>query len=558
MILHRHTPRSRSRPGLTRSAAPRAALLVTALVLGAAGAAPAASPTFTVRYRSASNVYLDGGKAEGLSVGDRLAVTVGTETVAELEVVYIAEGSASCRIVTEKRAVRPGDVATLAKRAPEPVAEVQEAPRAAPPTVIVQQPATARTPPKTPWARVRGYASAGLYKVWDADGVPGFDQRSARLDLSLYEIAGQPLSLNTRFRSRRDQRSLSLGSTRLTRRNDLYEMSLRYEPTSDNLAFEVGRLGSARFSSVGYLDGGLIRLRLASPLQVGGFFGRRSDIEGLGPDASGQKYGYFLRLSPRNPYSAAYDVFVAFVREFSQSDVSREFVGVESRFGSGWFSLFERAEIDLNRGWRRDLAEEDYQISNLSVAANMRFSRSASAVLSYDSLRNYRDYLTRAVPEQIFDDLLHQGLRASVYLGSGYGLNATAGFGMRFQENGLSTPVGSANSYNYNAGLRHGNLFAQDISLGADLNAFRNDATSGYLLTAQTGKRFRQGHQIELSHGRSRYLVRDTGQERRTEYLRFTGRSDLGRHVYLLMDLEYDRGDDLRGPRGFFEIGYRF
>jgi hypothetical protein len=52
--------------------------------------------------------------------------------------------------------------------------------------------------------------------------------------------------------------------------------------------------------------------------------------------------------------------------------------------------------------------------------------------------------------------------------------------------------------------------------------------------------------------------VKDTGQERQTEYFRLTGRGDLGRHVYLLTDLEYDQGDDLKGPRGFFELGYRF
>ena len=83
-------------------------------------------------------------------------------------------------------------------------------------------------------------------------------------------------------------------------------------------------------------------------------------------------------------------------------------------------------------------------------------------------------------------------------------------------------------------------------------------ATDGYLVTAQIGKRFRKGHQFDLSYGRSLYRVKDTGQQRRTEYLRFSGRGDLGRHVYLLADVEYDRGDDLRGPRGYFEAGYQF
>jgi len=533
-----------------------------ALLLVAAQAAPAATPTFVVRYRSAANVYLDGGQAEGLSVGDRLAVVVGTETVGELEVLFLAEASASCRVVSEKRAVHAGDTATLLRQPLPPVeakaAEVKEGTEPSVLPAVAQAPALTAVTPQPPWGRVRGYASLGLYKVSDMGAGSGFEQRTGRLDFNVYEIGGQPLSLNGRFRSRGDLRTLSLGSRQLARRNDLYEMSLRYEPPSDNVAFEVGRLGSARFSSVGYIDGGLFRVRLGSPMQVGGFFGRRSDIEGLGPAAEGQRYGAFLRFSPRNPNSASYDVFLAFVRQFSRTEISREFLGIESRFGSGRVSLFERAEIDLNRGWRRDLAGQEYQVSNLSVAANTRFSRSVSAVLSYDGLRNYRDYLTRSVPERIFDDLMHQGLRANLYLGSGYGLNATVGAGVRLEErNSLLTGV-AANSYNYNAGIRHGNLFSKDVSLGADLSTFQNSVTSGYLATAQTGKRFRQGHQIDFNYGRSLYRVKGTGQERRTEYFRLTGRGDLGRHVYLLSDLEYDQGDDLKGPRGFFELGYRF
>ena len=104
----------------------------------------------------------------------------------------------------------------------------------------------------------------------------------------------------------------------------------------------------------------------------------------------------------------------------------------------------------------------------------------------------------------------------------------------------------------------HGNVFAKDISLGADLSGFQNGLTQGYLLTAQAGKRFRKGHQLDFSYGRSLYEVIAVNQRRRTEYFRITGRGDFGRHFYLLTDVEYDRGDDLQGPRGFFEVGYQF
>ena len=537
------------------------ACLIALLVAFLAGpvVARAANPTFIVRYRSAANVYVDAGRAQGLSIGDRLAVMVGTEAVAELEVIFLADQSTSCRVVSERRPVRAGDTATLLSRGESPTStastETPATPAATPsPTAPALTTGTSHKP-AAPWARVRGGFSAGLYKVWDTSGT-GFDfeQRTGRVDLSLYDLGGQPLSFNARFRSRQDVRALGLSSLarRSERQDRLYELSLRYEPPSDTVTFEVGRLSSSRFVGIGYLDGGLARFRLDSPLQVGAFFGQRADVEGFGPAGSGQKYGGFLRLSPRNPYSASYDVVVALVREFGQADISREYVGVESRFGSGAVTFFERAEVDLNRSWRKVLADQTYQLSNLSVSTNLRFSPSASAVLSYDNRRNYRDYLTRDVPEQIFDDLLHQGYRASLYFGSGYGLNVTAGFGLRVKEQDR------ANAYSYNAGIRHGNLFAKDVSLGVDVSAFQNDLTNGYLVSAQTGKRFKAGHQIDFGYGRSLYQVTSVGQQRRTEYLRFSGRGSLGRHVYLFTDFEYDRGDDLRGPRGFFEVGYQF
>lgn len=537
------------------------ALLIA--LLAAAGPVLAASPSFFVRYRSASTVYLDGGKTQGLSIGDRLVVMAGAETVGELEVVFLADQSASCRVVSERRPVRAGDAATLLKRgesppSPPPPPVAKEAPTAPPSgenAPSTPQLTTKTAKPPHPWARVRGGVSVGLYKVWDTSGGGfNFEQRTGRLDLSLYDMGGQPFSFNARFRSRQDVRALSLSSvTPLDERQDrLYELSLRYEPPSDNVALEVGRLGSSRFSGVDYLDGGLLRIRLGSPLQIGGFFGQRADVEGLGLPGSGQKYGAFLRVSPRNPYSASYDVVVGIVREFAQQDISREYLSVESRFGSGAVTFFERGEIDLNNGWRRALAGQQYQLSNISVSTNFRFSPAASLVFSYDSRRNYRDYFTRNVPERIFDDLLHQGFRGSLYLGKGYGLNVTAGGGVRLREG--DTPE----AYSWNGGIRHGNLFSKDISLGADLNAFQNSFTDGYLVTAQTGKRFKGGHQIDFSYGRSLYRVKATSQDRRTEYFRFTGRGDVGRHVYALTDFEYDRGDDLQGPRGYFEIGYQF
>jgi len=548
---------------------PSPAPAFAALASRPAPAAVASGASFRVKYRSAANVYLDAGRAQGLRVGDRLEVVDAT-VVAELEIVYVAEMSASSKLLSEKRPVRPGDVARLTSRGPAP-------PGPTPPTAVAAAPAALSTTsltgaapappgarPAGPWARVRGSASFGYYQAWDqTESAYDFQERTGRLDLGLYDIGGQPLSFTLRGRSRQDIRSRSLSDrTPKSERTDrLYEVALRYEPPSDQFGVEVGRIGIYRFVGIGYLDGVLGRFRPLSAVQVGAFAGRIADIETLGFGGTGSKFGGFVRLAPGGRYATGgYDATLAFVRENADGEVSREYLSLESRFGNGsrW-SLFERAELDLNTGWRQEVTGKSYQFSNVSLSGNLRVASSAWAFVSYDGRRNYRYYLNRVVPEEVFDDLLHQGLRAGVNVSRAGGFGATAGFGMSLKEPDPRNPeLEIANAYSFNAGVRHANLFSSGFSAGIDGSGFSNGYTDGGLVMARVGRRFEGGHMLDLSLGHSLYRMKLTEQDRTTQWLRLMGRAELGHRVYLQGDFEYDAGDDLKGPRGFLELGMLF
>jgi hypothetical protein len=268
-----------------------------------------------------------------------------------------------------------------------------------------------------------------------------------------------------------------------------------------------------------------------------------------------------VRLAPGGRYSSSgHDVMLAFVRENADGEVSREYLSLESRFGNGsrW-SLFQRAELDLNTGWRQEVSGKSTQFSNVSLSGNLRVTPSAWAFVSYDGRRNYRYYRNRVVPEEVFDDLLHQGLRAGVNVSRPGGFGATAGLGMSLKEPDPRHPeLDIANAYSGNAGLRHVNLFSSGFSAGIDGSGFSNGYTDGGLLMARVGRRFAGGHMIDLSFGRSLYRLKLTEENRSTQWLRLMGRGELGRRVYLQGDFEYDTGDDLKGPRGFLELGILF
>lgn len=530
---------------------------------------PLAGPRFRVEYRSSSNVYLQGGRAQGLVVGDRLLVLAGQTKIAELEVVYVAEASASCRVLSETRPVRAGDEAALVARAGQTPAEPSAPPAPATPAAAVPPSlsplAAVSSSPARPWARVRGAVAVGYYRSWDqTESALDFEQRTARFDLSLDEIGGQPLTFTLRGTGRRDIRARTLSSRTPADGGEdrLYEVALRYEPPSDRLGLEVGRIGLGRFVGIGYLDGVLARLRVRPALQVGAFGGRQAQIESLGLTGTGGKYGAFVRLAPGGRYAiGGYDVLLAYVRENADGDVSREYLSLESRFAGdgGRWSIFERAELDLNRGWRQELTGTSHQLSNISLSGNLRVSASSWAFFSYDGRRNYRYYLNRQVPEEVFDGVLHQGLRAGLTVAKPGGFGASAGVGMSLKEpDPLHPELDRGNAYSFNAGVRHSNLFSSGFSAGIDGSGFTNGYAKGGLLSGRVGLRLPAGHTLDFSCGYSLYRVADTQEDRTTRWLRLGGRAELGRRLYVLGDFEYDAGDDLKGPRGFLELGVVF
>jgi hypothetical protein len=87
------------------------------LLIGPSLNAEEEPPDIRVRYRSAETVYVSAGTAAGLAVGDRLEILRSGEVIAEVEVIFAAEQSASCRVLTQQVEIRKEDSARLVPRA---------------------------------------------------------------------------------------------------------------------------------------------------------------------------------------------------------------------------------------------------------------------------------------------------------------------------------------------------------------------------------------------------------------------------------------------------------
>jgi hypothetical protein len=534
------------------------ALLSAALgMMATATGAERDGDAYTVTYRSRASVYVSAGRAAGLAVGDRLAVTEGARSVAELEVVFVAQHSSSSRIVTETRAVKVGDRVTRvpASGSATPTAPAPP-PAPAPPEAVAATEASlpppvayARRPP--PVARVRGSASIGWSNFHDTtEAARHVEERMVRYGVLFGELGGQPLDLTVRGSHRHALRD-GLRATvvpRDERWDRLYEASLAYAPPGRAYSLRAGRLAAWPFTSVGYLDGVLGGWRAASGLQVGGFAGRTADAEDTGVE-SGSKYGAFVRLgSGRGP--APWDLFLSGAAERSGSEISREYLGQEAQVRRGTLWLYERVEVDFNRGWRRERAGSGAQLSDARVRVSWRPSSPRALSASWERHRNFWSAFNRSLPPALFDDRVYQTVRADLDWSRPGGVAFSLGGSVRTREGDADR------AYAVHLGARTPRLGG--LAASADASAYQTLYTRGLLATLRAGQDLAGGHRADLSYTVNWYEPGGSLARRLGHWLRLSGYGQFARQAFARADLEYALGDDVEGIRVLIEAGYRF
>jgi len=515
-----------------------------------------------VSYVSSSSVYLDAGRAEGIDLGTRLRVVRGGETVAELEVDFVAEHSASCQVLETAVELRPGDRVVRIGGESAPPPEPQTAAPAIVEVLPIPPPVRIEGDEFTGYARAPRTSASGVFALGYRTFSPGFGRSSTeslgRLSLRLRDLAGRPYELRARLRAREVTRDGYGSSVERRQRSDrLYELALLYDPPEGRFGFQLGRLATGGFSSLGYLDGVLGEVRLGRRFAIGAFGGLRPDLTELGLESAGEKYGAFVRfVTAREGDSPYAEILLGGASERSEEgEISRDFVTVESRFGGGsrWW-LFQRAEIDLNRGWRRDAAGSTSQVTNAAISGSLRLGRQLRATLSYDQRRSFLTWENRpALPEEVFTRFFREGGRLALEWQHG-GWSAALGAGLE-RARDLDDPTSSAF-----LSLLKGGSFGWPLLLGGDLSWYSGGVAEGYVASLRGRWAFRGGHDLGLTLGASQTTLAEAafGPDRENQWLRLSGTLQLPLRIYLFGEYEMSTGDDLDGDRATLEVGYRF
>lgn len=526
--------------------------LATVLVLGTlllATAAGAEERTCAVRYLSAEHVYLDAGAAAGLAVGQRVQVVRDGAAVAELEVVYAAEHSASCRVVGEAAGVEVGDRV------------VYEAAAAAAPEVSAAAPVRTRSTVEAETGtdggepvRLRG--RVGLQ--WDharEDADRGLGTDVLRLP---FRLKATGLGSNLEFRARGSLRHMGrTGFTSATPadewRNRILELALVREGRDLTWNFAVGRIGSRRAAAIGPFDGLEVGVRVGAGVSLG-FFGGFAPAWGtLGFSDDDHVTGLAANWHRSTGSRGALDLTLTGAGRYRDGEISREWLSLVTTWHDGGrLSLLQAAELDVNRGWRKDAAGSSTSLSSGALTARYRFGTQWSANLGYDDREPVRTWETRALPDSLFTDAGRKGWRGGLSWRHRMGVSADATAGVR-REDGSGEETKS-----WAVSVRLSERFLRYVRLSARMRGFDGPWLSGTSPSLRLDRRVGTNLRLHLDGGYFSYQGRTEGATRDNTWAELGAGIDLPAGWDSHASLRRDWGDDMAGYRLYLDLALRF
>ena len=523
-------------------------MFVLALLAGSGFGMPLET---TVKYVAASAVYLDAGATQGLQKGDQGEVFHGDSVIARVEVEFIADNSASCKFIESTVAPQVGDRVVMQITPPVKEVKPDSATISPPPPAVT--PAPAPQPKKS--ARVRSNRVTGRASVQalsqDDRTLSGNDyvEPAFALRLQVNNLFGSQHTLSIRTRSRKTDRA-QVPDEDWTHR--VYEFGLYYNNPEARLHYSAGRLLSNRMSGIGYLDGAMLDYRMNSNWAVGMFGGAQPDLRTYDVNGDATKGGVFAAYEHGSYATTQVNGTLALAGNYFTGQISREFLYEQISIAAQKLYIYQSAEMDVNRGWRKAAEGSTLEPTNLLFNARYAPLTWFSTTLSYDNRTNYRTYETRNTPDSLFDDALRQGWRLGMNVKVSSKLYASADAGIRTKQNeGTETRSASGGIGGYG-------LIAPGVQSDVRVAVFESSYSKGLQPTLTLSRNIISQVRLTFELGRNDYTIAQSGAELNNQWLRLNADWYLTRHVYGSLYGEIYRGDGLDANRGFAEVGYRF
>ncbi|MFO7609172.1 MAG: hypothetical protein R6X35_08220 [Candidatus Krumholzibacteriia bacterium] len=523
----------------------RAVVLVLVLLpLAAATAAAQGDAECGVRYLSADHVYLDCGRLAGLEAGATVRIVRGGTQVAELQVDYAADHSASCRVVQAVGEIQVGDRAFYV-----PAQPVAPPVSAAPDTVrrrerALRAPATATARAQAPGPRLSGGAALRWERMEETGGT---DVGSTVLTLP-FRLRARSLGRGWEFRARGSLRRLDRrggDGVRADRewRNRIHQTALVRDGRREAWHLAVGRIGVRAAAAAGPLDGLAASRRLGAGWRVGAFGGWAPAWQDLDFSTADQVAGVTVELDPTGAGAAGLGLVLAGVGRYHEGEISREHVALTTTWRGGpGLTLLQAAEVDLNRGWKRDAGADALRLSSFALTGRWQAGRRLAFRAGFDDREPVRTWETRDRPDSLFQDAGRRGLRGGVELRGGRGRRLDL-------DGSVRSPAGDgADTKSWSARLWLPAWPSAALDLEASVRGFTGPYLGGLAPTLGVSHRGRSGWSLRGAGGLYRYTDQVGDDDRSSTWLSAAVERDLGRRWSALAEARGDWGDagDLR------------
>lgn len=505
----------------------------------------------TVSHIAADALFLNAGRMDSIHVGDRVSVTRDGKLIAYLEVLFVSDRSASCRLLEATGTIAVGDEAMVNTQDTSadsttivPIDSVKK-------ESLPQQKSTRRSVKTN---RLTGRVT--LDSRWSNDleasnadvAEPSLTGR-ARLE----NIGGSKLSLYLKARLRKIIRSReSAAATETQWNNRLYEAALSYDDPTSALSYRAGRFVANAISGIGYLDGALGSYRLSSDWSAGAFLGTNPDLRNTNFQSDQVKSGLFVRFEQKEVNRQKISGTLALAGQYNNGEASREFLYQQfNATPSNTWRFYESTEINLNRGWREQ-ADGSLLISSFLFSTTWNPHKRFTADLGYDNRRNYHTFETRTVADSLFDDAVRQSVRAGVRLSLGQSFFTRAAVGIR----GIQSDFSKSGHVNLTVGSN--DLLRSRIGSEILYSNYQSTYSRGEQWSLSARRAIHRSLQGSISGGQDRYRITSLDNDVTQEWLRVNGDITITQHYYSSMSAEFRRGENVDGNYYALELGYRF
>ncbi len=524
-------------------------LIVVALLW--AGATKAAEVTCTVKYLSAEHVYLDAGRSQGLAVGLKGRVVRSGTAIAELEIVFVAERSASATVSTQLQDIVVGD-SVVFEAVVAPPAAVTAAPTSRQRTRTASGTTGARRSRDKP--RLRG----SIAIQWDHGEET--DDRKLQTDILRLPFrleardVWQGFNFHTRGSLRRLERQGFSGSTPSGEwRNRIQEVALVRNGRDQDWHLALGRIGGRVTNAAGPFDGLSVSRRFGGSSRVGLFGGFAPEWGDLGFGTDDHLAGANYHFSRRAASGRMLDVILAGIGRYRSGEISREYATMTTTWrGTGGLSLLQAVEVDFNRGWRKDAGASTVELSSLALTGRYRLNRAVTMNLGYDDREPVRTWETRSLPDSLFQNAGRQGWRAGLRLRPGRRFSVNLSGSLRRDERT------DENITSWNARLNAPGLLATGLTVFGGVRGFDGPWLSGWAPSMGVTKAARGGFHVRAEGGYYSYTGNIDNSTRDNTWASLGLDKDLTARVSAAVEYRQDWGDDIAGRRWFLELRHRF